>query len=171
MWSRNLCISTRSGGVCGIEEACVAASIRTFGWIGGNWNCCKCGEIESCEHYVIECPEVKDLIREELKLLQQTGLNLWSTDIFLTVTDKNEYFQERLIINDIFEEFLERSGRLTKQHKTWNESAPPNTRERVQSFSQFRIWLVSNKGSISSTDIRLRNRNCLGQSKSGLGCM
>ena len=49
----------------------------------------------------------------KLKLLQRTGLKLWSMDLFLTVTEKDKYFQERLIINDIFEDFPERFGRLT----------------------------------------------------------
>ena len=76
---------------------------------------CKCGEIETVDHYIMECEEFQDL-REGLrvKLWQQTGLDLWSMEVFLTVTDKDEYYQERIIINDILEEFLERSGRLTK---------------------------------------------------------
>ena len=76
---------------------------------------CKCGEIESCEHYLMECEELQDL-RERLKvkMWQQTGKDLWTMEVFLTVTSKDEYEQERIIITDILEEFLERSGRLTK---------------------------------------------------------
>ena len=76
---------------------------------------CKCGEIESCEHYLMECEEVQDL-RERLKvkMWQLTGKDLWTMEAFLAVTNKDEYEQERFIINDILEEFLERSGRLTK---------------------------------------------------------
>ena len=77
---------------------------------------CECGEIE---HYIIECSETQDLReRLRLKLWQQTGMDLWSMEIFLSVTNKDKYLyyhnQERYIINDIFEEFLERSGRLIK---------------------------------------------------------
>ena len=76
---------------------------------------CECGEIESCEHYIMECSETQDLReRLRLKLWQQTGMDLWSMETFLSVTNKDKYYQERYIINDIFEEFLERSGRLIK---------------------------------------------------------
>ena len=76
---------------------------------------CKCGEIESCEHYLMECEEVQDL-RERLKvkMWQLTGKDLWTMEEFLAVTNKDEYEHERFIINDTLEEFLERSGRLTK---------------------------------------------------------
>ena len=76
---------------------------------------CKCGEIESCKHYLMECEEVQDL-RERLKvkMWQLTGEDLWTMEEFLAVTNKDEYEQEIFIINDILEEFLERSGRLTK---------------------------------------------------------
>ena len=76
---------------------------------------CKCGEIESCEHYLMECEEVQDL-RERLKvkMWQLTGKDLWTMEAFLAVTNKDEYEHERFIINDILEEFLERSRRLTK---------------------------------------------------------
>ena len=76
---------------------------------------CKCGEIESCEHYLMECEEVQDL-RERLKvkMWQLTGKGLWTMEAFLAVTNKDEYEQERFIINDMLEEFLERSGRRTK---------------------------------------------------------
>ena len=76
---------------------------------------CECGEIESFEHYIIECSETQDLReRLRLKLWQQTGMDLWSMETFLSVTNKDKYYQEGYIINDIFEEFLERSGRLIK---------------------------------------------------------
>ena len=63
----------------------------------------------------MECEEFQDL-RDGLrvKLWQQTGLDIWSGEVFLTVTIKDEYYQDRPIISDILEEFLERSGRLTK---------------------------------------------------------
>ena len=63
----------------------------------------------------MECEEVKDL-REKLKvkMWQLTGKDLWTMEAFLAVTNKDEYEQESFIINDILEEFLERSGRLTK---------------------------------------------------------
>ena len=78
---------------------------------------CKCGEIESCEHYVIECSDLQDL-RERLrfKIWQQTGLDIWSMEAFLTIAIKDQYEQDRLIINEVFEEFLEKSGRLTKSN-------------------------------------------------------
>ena len=46
----------------------------------------------------MECEEFQDL-RDGLrvKLWQQTGLDLWSVEVFLTVTDKDEYYQERII--------------------------------------------------------------------------
>ena len=61
------------------------------------------------------CEEVQDL-RERLKvkMWQLAGKVLWTMEAFLAVTNKDEYEQERFIINDILEEFLERSGRLTK---------------------------------------------------------
>ena len=37
----------------------------TIGVVGKPY--CKCGEIESCEHYLMECEEVQDL-RERLKV-------------------------------------------------------------------------------------------------------
>ena len=76
---------------------------------------CKCAAVETVDHYIMECEEFQDL-REGLrvKLWQQTGLDIWSVEVFLTVTIKDEYYQDRIIINDILEEFLERSGRLTK---------------------------------------------------------
>ena len=60
----------------------------------------------------MECEEVQDL-RERLKvkLWQLTGKDLRTMEVFLTVTNKDEYEQERFIINNILEEFLERSGR------------------------------------------------------------
>ena len=63
----------------------------------------------------MECEEVQDL-REKLKvkMWQLTGKDLWTMETFLAVTNKDKYEQERFIINDILEEFLERSGRLTK---------------------------------------------------------
>ena len=95
---------------------------------------CKCGEIESCEHILMECEEVQDL-RERLKvkMWQLTGKDLWTMEAFLAVTNKDEYEQERFIINDILEEFLERSRRLTKTASTKyiEYRAPPNTREKV----------------------------------------
>ena len=45
-------------------------------------------------------------------------------EAFLAVTNKDEYEQERFIINDILEEFLERSKYIKYR-------APPNTREKV----------------------------------------
>ena len=63
----------------------------------------------------IECSETQDLReRLRLKLWQHTGMDLWPMETFLRVTNKDKYYQERYIINDIFEEFLERSGRLIK---------------------------------------------------------
>ena len=74
---------------------------------------CQCGEIESREHYTMECSNLQDLReRLRLKLWQQTGL-YWLIEIFLTISKKDDYEQDRLIINEVFE-FLERSGRLTK---------------------------------------------------------
>ena len=63
----------------------------------------------------MECEDVQDL-RERLKvkMWQLTGKDLWTMEAFLAVTNKDEYEQEGFIINDILEEFLERSGRLTK---------------------------------------------------------
>ena len=79
---------------------------------------CECGEIESCEHYIMDCSETQDLReRLRLKLWQQTGMDLWSMETFLSVTNKDKYYQERYIINDIFEEFLERSGQLIKKNR------------------------------------------------------
>ena len=54
-------------------------------------------------------------------------------EVFLTVTSKDEYEQERFIINDILGEFLESSGRLTKTALTkyLKSRAPPNTSEKV----------------------------------------
>ncbi|MEW8548403.1 MAG: ribonuclease H family protein, partial [Candidatus Thiodiazotropha sp.] len=76
---------------------------------------CTCGDVESCDHFVLDCSEIGDLREEmKLKLLQQTGLNIWSMELFLAMNPEDEYSQERTIINDIFEEFLERSGRFTK---------------------------------------------------------
>ena len=76
---------------------------------------CQCGEIETVDYYLMECGEFQDL-RERLrvKLWQQTGLDLWSVEVFLTVTVKDEHYHDRIIINDILEEFLERSSHLTK---------------------------------------------------------
>ena len=76
---------------------------------------CKCEEMESCEHYLMQCEEVQDM-REilKVKMWQQTGKDLLPMKVFLTVTSKDEYEQERSIINDILEVFLERSRRLTK---------------------------------------------------------
>ena len=76
---------------------------------------CRCGEIESCEHYLMECEELQDL-REGLrvKMWQQTGMDLWSMEVLLAVTKKDEYEQERPMINEILDEFLERSGRFAK---------------------------------------------------------
>ena len=76
---------------------------------------CRCGEIESCEHYLMECEELQDL-REGLrvKMWQQTGMDLWSMEVLLAVTKKDEYEQERPMINEILEKFLERSGRFAK---------------------------------------------------------
>ena len=76
---------------------------------------CRCGAVETVEHYIEECPEI-DNLREELrvKLMQQAGLNLWSGDLFLTIKRVDEFKEERIIIQDIFEEFLTRSGRLMK---------------------------------------------------------
>ena len=61
-------------------------------------------------HYSMECEEFQDLRELRVKLWQQTGLDLWSMEVFLTVTEEDEYYQERIIINDILKEFLERSG-------------------------------------------------------------
>ena len=62
----------------------------------------------------MECSNLQDLReRLRLKLWQQTGLD-WLIEIFLTISKKDDYEQDRLIINEVFEEFLERSGRLTK---------------------------------------------------------
>ena len=76
---------------------------------------CKCEEMESCKHYLMQCEEVQD-IRERLKvkMWQETGKDLWQMIVFLTVTNKDDYEQERFIINDILEVFLELSGRLSK---------------------------------------------------------
>ena len=72
---------------------------------------CQCGEVESREHYIMECSNLQDLReRLRLKLWQKTGLD-WLIEIFLTISKKDDY---ELIINEVFEEFLERSGRLTK---------------------------------------------------------
>ena len=75
---------------------------------------CECGEIESREHYIMECENLQDL-RERLrvKLWNQTGLDIWLTDMFLAVSKKDDYYQDRIIITEIFDEFLEESGRLT----------------------------------------------------------
>ena len=70
--------------------------------------------IEFFYHYIMECSNLQDLReRLRLKLWQQTGLD-WLIEIFLTISIKDDYEQDRLIINEVFEEFLERSGRLTK---------------------------------------------------------
>ena len=75
---------------------------------------CQCGEVESGEHYIMECSNLQDLReRLRLKLWQQTELD-WLIEIFLTISNKDDYEQDGLIINEVFEEFLERSGRLTK---------------------------------------------------------
>ena len=43
---------------------------------------CHCGEVESREHYIMECSNLHDLReRLRLKLWQQTGLD-WLIDIF-----------------------------------------------------------------------------------------
>ena len=63
---------------------------------------CRFGEIERCEHYLMECEELQDL-REGLrvKMWQQTGMDLWSMELLLVVTKKDEYEQERPMINEI----------------------------------------------------------------------
>ena len=50
---------------------------------------CSWGEIESCEHYLMECGELQDF-REGLtvKMWQQMGMNLWSMEVLLAVTKK-----------------------------------------------------------------------------------
>ena len=62
----------------------------------------------------MECENLQDL-RERLrvKLWNQTGLDIWLTDMFLAVSKKDDYYQDRIIITEIFDEFLEESGRLT----------------------------------------------------------
>ena len=59
----------------------------------------------------MEFEELQDL-REGLrvKMWQQTGMDLWSMEVLLAVTKKDEYEQERPMINEILDEFLERSG-------------------------------------------------------------
>ena len=76
---------------------------------------CKCEEIESCEHYLMECEEVQDL-RERLKvkMWQLTGKDLWTMEAFLAVTNKDEYEQERFIINDFIGGV---SGKIRKTHQ------------------------------------------------------
>ncbi|MEW8547060.1 MAG: ribonuclease H family protein, partial [Candidatus Thiodiazotropha sp.] len=76
---------------------------------------CNCGAVETCEHYVEDCTEYMDL-RDQLKvkLMQQTGLNMWALDLFLTVKQKDEFHEQRIIISEIFEEFLEKSRRFIK---------------------------------------------------------
>ena len=46
-------------------------------------------------------------------LIKWQRWNLWTMEAFIAVTNKDEYEQERFIINDILED-LERSRRLTK---------------------------------------------------------
>ena len=73
---------------------------------------CTCGEVESRE---LECIELEDLREQlKLKLLQQTGINMWSVDLFLEMNRKDEQFDNRMLIMVIFDGFLERSGRFTK---------------------------------------------------------
>ena len=76
---------------------------------------CECGGTETREHYVEDCPEYTD-VREELRvrLMQHTGINDWSLDLFLAIKPKDDYQEERLVIRDIFYEFLERTDRLLK---------------------------------------------------------
>ena len=78
----------------------------------------------------MECEEVQDLRKTlKVKMWQQTGNDLRSMEVFLTVTNKDGYEQERFIFNNILEEFLKRSGRLEPKQPKY--CAPPNTREKV----------------------------------------
>ena len=58
----------------------------------------------------MECENLQDL-RERLrvKLWNQTGLDIWLTDMFLAVSKKDDYYKDRIIITEIFDEL----GRLT----------------------------------------------------------
>ena len=53
------------------------------------------------------------------KNCQKTGhfsshVAMWSMDLFLEMNQKDEQFENRMLIMDIFDEFLERSGRCIK---------------------------------------------------------
>ena len=76
---------------------------------------CKCEEMESCEHYLMQREEVQDM-REilKIKMWQETGKDWWPMEVFLKVSNKDDYEQERFIIDDVLELFLERSRRLGK---------------------------------------------------------
>ena len=76
----------------------------------------------------MECEEVQHL-RETLKvkMWQQTGNDLWSMEVFLTVTNKDGYEQERFIITTYWRSFWKDPGDSPKQPKY---CAPPNTSEK-----------------------------------------